>query len=344
MLRPIRTPPSTLWDGLEPHLAQRLESLISVCDPTIQQVWRQSIDRPLRLFLRRPSKEFRATLTRFGWSLGRSDPPPEDLPLLVELVHAGSLIMDDVQDGATCRRGEKALHHAVGVPHALNAATSLYLLPFLLLPSLQFRAEVELRLHRRLADAMLACCHGQSLDLGATVDRIPVESLRSFVETATQWKTGGLIGLAAEIGAISAEAPDDVVAEARAMASSIGVGLQMLNDLSELKPPSSSSESFEDLLLRRATWVWVWVAEGATPSDARRFTERLIEATTEEKNSSALRNLAADLNEIVDRRGREEIRRRFQSSLECWRSRFDERYDLEPLLAELGRLERSYAR
>jgi geranylgeranyl diphosphate synthase type I len=253
--------------------------------------------------------------------------------------------MDDVQDGAKRRRGEQSLHQAVGVPQALNAATSLYFLPFSLLQDLRLPPETELTLHRKMADAMLACCHGQSLDLGVCIDRIPIESLRAFVEAATEWKTGGLMGLAAEFGAIVGQAADDAAVAARRLGTSIGVVLQMLNDLSELCETDDDDDwGLEDLRQRRATWIWVWTAEAVAEPQWNSLVDRLLASTCVSLGESALRSLARDLFEIVESRGREEINRRLRASLNVWRDEFADAYDLEPLLAEIGRLERSYAR
>jgi geranylgeranyl pyrophosphate synthase len=344
MLRPIDATPSTLWNGLEPRIAERLRTLIPDGDPIVEKVWRRSVARPLRLFLRRPSKELRALLTRWGWSLGRKDQPPEALPLLIELIHAGSLVMDDIQDGTQHRRGEKSLHQSVGVPLALNAAASLYFLPFSILPELELPPEAELRLHRRMADAMLTCCHGQSLDLGAKVDAIPPSSLRRFVETASEWKTGRLMGLAAELGAIAGRADDETTDAARLLATSIGVGLQMLNDLSEISQTENTTAGFEDLRERRASWIWVWVQDEVSPSRSGELVNRLLELTGRNGSTDALDAFAAELRQIVETRARREIHDRFRPCVDHWRERFGEAYDLEPLLAELDRLERSYVR
>ncbi|GAA0643456.1 hypothetical protein GCM10009019_01520 [Salarchaeum japonicum] len=46
-----------------------------------------------------------------------------------EILHNGTIIVDDVEDGATLRRGEEALHHRYGEDVALNAGNALYFIP-----------------------------------------------------------------------------------------------------------------------------------------------------------------------------------------------------------------------
>jgi len=88
--------------------------------------WDSALVDALRDFLLRPGKEFRAELVRASWVLGGgSGDPPGELPMIVELLHAGSLIVDDIEDGSVARRGQPALHLRHGLPTALNAGNWL---------------------------------------------------------------------------------------------------------------------------------------------------------------------------------------------------------------------------
>jgi geranylgeranyl pyrophosphate synthase len=129
---------------------------------------------------------------------------PERLPLLVEILHAGSLIVDDIQDGSAYRRGKPALHVLVGVPLALNAGNWLYFLPHRLLQDLRLDSHVELELRRALDRGVLRCHYGQALDLGVRLGSLSQREVRGVVSLCTRLKTGSLLELAAEVGAIAA--------------------------------------------------------------------------------------------------------------------------------------------
>src|SRR5688572_14795181 len=49
---------------------------------------------------------------------------------VVELIHTGSLVVDDIEDGSSTRRGRPALHVRYGLPLELNAGNWLYFWPF----------------------------------------------------------------------------------------------------------------------------------------------------------------------------------------------------------------------
>jgi hypothetical protein len=64
-----------------------------------------SLYGPLLEFLARPSKGLRAQLVCHAWRLcGGHGELPGTLAMLPELLHGASLIVDDIQDGADCRR------------------------------------------------------------------------------------------------------------------------------------------------------------------------------------------------------------------------------------------------
>src|SRR5262245_7548627 len=126
-----------------------LASLLGVeRDDSLCQVLRRVALRPAAEFVRRPSKRFRWPVVGLGWELAGGDgAPPSELGHIVELIHAGSMIVDDIEDGSLQRRGAPALHVLHGVPLALNTGNLLYFLPLALLARLELADPVELEVH-----------------------------------------------------------------------------------------------------------------------------------------------------------------------------------------------------
>lgn len=251
---------STVLELLEAELSESaLRDLERSCEGCVPAgLWQQALRQPLREFLSRPGKEFRARLVSFAWGVsGQREPIRPVLPLLVELIHAGSLIIDDIQDGSRSRRGGESLHQMVGTPIALNCGNWLYFWPLVLLERMELEPSIELQLHREFIGAMHRCHYGQSLDLGARIIDIPQREVSGLVRTITELKTGTLMRLATSVGAITAKVEPAVRTALAEFGRRLGIGLQMLNDLGNLL----QSNNYEDLRHGRLTWLWGWLAE-----------------------------------------------------------------------------------
>lgn len=251
-------PPSAEPDPL----VALVRSVSSAPEGVPQPLWESALVGPVREFLSRPGKRFRARLVELSWcAAGRADAPPAALPLVVELLHAGSLIVDDIQDGSRQRRGRAALHHLVGVPLALNTGNWLYFWPLSLIRGLNLPASAELELQRRIADTLRRCHEGQALDLAGRVGELHPADIRGVTLTISARKTGSLMALAAALGAVAAGADDETVNALVGFGERLGVGLQMQNDLSGLTGAAGPLKHPEDLVHGRVTWPWAWAAE-----------------------------------------------------------------------------------
>ena len=225
------------------------------------RLWRKALYAPLHDFLSRPGKEFRAQLLHQCWNLGtRKDPPPPELGLAVEAIHAGSLIIDDIEDGSLERRGRPALHHLTGVPTAINAGNWLYFWPFRLLEQVDTSDEIRAQSHRLVTQVLLECHYGQALDLSVRLSDLEQSEVAGVVRTIAELKTGSLMGLAAGLGALVAGAHVDIVRAAIRFGRELGIGLQMLDDLSGLINEERKAKGLEDVTQGRPTWPWAWLS------------------------------------------------------------------------------------
>ena len=225
-------------------------------------LWESSFLGPLTEFLSRPGKRFRGQLARLAWTLaGNPADPPTELPLVVELLHAGSLVIDDIEDGSLQRRGRAALHRVIGTPAALNLGNWLYFWPFDLLKQMSLPPTVELAATRVCLDAVRVCHEGQALDLAARIGDLHPAEVISVCRVITERKTGALMGMAVELGATVAGADADTICVLRTFGKRVGVALQMLNDLSELTGTAGPLKHPEDLTHGRITWPWAWAAQ-----------------------------------------------------------------------------------
>lgn len=243
------------------------------------RIWHRALGRPLTEFLERPGKELRGELTRAFFRIaGSKDAVPPNLPLVVEALHAGSLIVDDIQDDATVRRGAPALHLNYGVPLALNSGNWLYFWAYSLLDEVDMGKTTRDRVHRLMTRCLLDCHYGQALDLSVKVSELSQDEIPGVVRASTELKTGSLLALAAGLGALLGGATEEGLEASLRFGRELGTGLQMLDDLGGITSRARAHKGEEDLVHDRPSWPWAWLAASlpAPAFEALRDEARLV--------------------------------------------------------------------
>ncbi|MCY0960407.1 polyprenyl synthetase family protein [Streptomyces sp. H27-H5] len=98
-------------------------------------------------------------------ALGADSDSYRPLMAVVELLHTGSLIVDDVQDDAVLRRGRPTAHSVFGTATAINAGTAAYFAFDRVLRDLTLRPEVRLHAYELFCGALRSAHAGQALDI-----------------------------------------------------------------------------------------------------------------------------------------------------------------------------------
>lgn len=320
--------------------ASRADGACPLAPEVPSDVWRRALTGPAAEFLARPGKELRTTIVEMGWTLGGGAPGemPDRLPLVIELLHAGSLIIDDVEDGSEMRRGAPALHHLVGAPIAINTGSWMYFWALAELEQLALPAAQELAAHRATTRTLVRCHQGQALDLATPVTELQAHEVAPVVETTTRLKTGALCALAAQLGAIVAGGSPEITERVGRFAERMGLALQMLDDLGSLTSPPRRDKGREDLRAARPTWPWAWLAQHDAFAWARCITSaRAVLAGTGDVD--ALGDLLA---EAVAGEGRACIRTTLDATLADLVGIAGETATTQRFAAELRRMETRY--
>jgi geranylgeranyl pyrophosphate synthase len=190
---------------------------------------------------------------------------------VVELIHAGSLIVDDIEDGSRMRRGKPALHIRYGLPVALNAGNWLYFWPFVLLKTLELPSEATLSVYECYHQTLLRAHFGQAIDLGSRVDQLPQCSVVEVCRASTVLKTGALMGFAMVLGGAIGRATKETIFALDNFGRELGVALQMFDDLGNILGIREPSKRYEDLTLYRPSWAWGSAAKTSSPIGYQQF-------------------------------------------------------------------------
>ena len=349
--------PSEMSEETESPLVSSLAGALAEDGGLPAYLWERALLGPAREFLRRPGKRFRGQLVETCWLLagGAAEDMPADLPLVVELLHAGSLIVDDIQDGSAMRRGAPALHHVYGTALALNTGNWMYFWPLALIDRLGLASERAAELHRRVRNTLMCCHQGQALDLALKVTDLEQGEVPRVVKVTTQLKTGALMELGAALGAVAAGASSRALEAMCRFGRELGTGLQMLDDLGGITSEARRDKGAEDLRLGRPTWPWAWAAGGSSPgayAELQRRARTLADGDADgeagaragdaDAGSSGVDELRSALSEIVGETGRARVQSRLRLALAVLHDALGASPVLDALEAELGRLERSY--
>ena len=248
--------------------------------PAVESVLKRALLQPLTDLTTNPGKRIRAQLVLFGYRLLSGDRPPSPSAAkrcqicaeAIELIHAGSLVVDDIEDGSAMRRGRPALHVRYGIPVALNTGNWLYFWPFQLLKNLGLSDDDLLLVYESYHRTLLRAHFGQALDLGTRVDNLAQDSVAGVCLASMQLKTGALMGFAALLGGALADASERSLSIIDDFGRELGVALQMFDDLGNVIGMCEPSKRYEDLILSRPSWVWACAAQISTGGDYREFT------------------------------------------------------------------------
>lgn len=336
--------PSTPLAGLvEAHFAElELERLLGPVAASLgRSIWGRALEQPLSDFASRAGKEFRQNLVRTSFAIagGEEGACPGLLPLLVEILHAGSLIVDDIQDESTTRRGAPALHVTYGVPVALNVGNWMYFWALALVERLPLDAGQQLCVMRTTSRLLLACHHGQALDLTANVCDLSQRETARVVHSTAELKTGALLELAARLGAIAAHASEEREEALGRFGRNVGIALQMLDDLGGLLSERRRDKGNEDLRLGRPTWPFAWLASELSAqsyAELRALSRRVQQSETEPEI------LAQELVRQLNGQGRIRVHGVLGRALRELRAAVGDVPVLDRVQRELRRLEKSY--
>lgn len=231
--------------------------------PTVpQRLWDEALNDPAEQFLSRCGKRIRAAIVNESFRLAGGDgDAPQQIAEAIELLHAGSLIVDDIEDDSAQRRGRPTLHREIGMPLALNTGNWMYFRSLEKLADAGIDAKSSHRMLVQVVRTVRRCHEGQALDLSAAVDLLQPSEIRPTALAISRLKTGGLTALSSWLGATAAGANRITRKALARFGMNVGVCLQMRNDLNELRRFLQGEQRFDDLRNARVTWPWAWAAK-----------------------------------------------------------------------------------
>ncbi len=193
------------------------------------------VTRPAWDLLDRGGKRWRPALGMLVYeALGGRAEDIVQLLTIPELIHNGTLIVDDVEDGSEVRRGKPCIHRIYGEDVAINAGNTLYYLPVAaVLSKIRIPEAVQTALLKIYVEEMLRLSLGQALDI-AWHRGIGRDVNESQYLLMCDLKTGSLARLSVRIACLMAGVDSAIEEKFSRFASSIAVAFQIQDDLLNL--------------------------------------------------------------------------------------------------------------
>ncbi|MFP5288781.1 MAG: polyprenyl synthetase family protein [Thermoanaerobaculia bacterium] len=203
---------------------------------------------------------------------GQRGDPVLDIACAVEMVHACSLVLDDLpsRDDAQLRRGRPTVHRAFGESVALLAALGLLNRAYALVAE----GAQRLSIRRYTAEDMIhhlaaaigsdGLIGGQALDLLASPEELNLDTL----EYIHSHKTGALFMAAGELGAMAADARRRDLEVIARYAKNLGLAFQIADDLLDVlgTPEETGKDTGKDA--SKVTFVRLLGVPGAQALEA----------------------------------------------------------------------------
>ena len=293
------------------------------------EAFQRAVIEPVWDFLDRGGKRWRPVLFLLvNEALGGNPEAVEDFCIIPELIHNGTIIIDDIEDRGELRRGKPCLHLIFGEDIAINAGNLLYFLPLKVFMKHRdrFPPEIYQKAYETYVQEMINLGAGQATDIYWHQGRATEIREEEYLQMCVN-KTGCLARMAAKLGAIFAGASDETVETVGRFAESIGVAFQIQDDILDVALEGREREKFgkafgNDIKEGKRTLMVIYTLSRASEEDKRRLIEILDKHTDDlEERREAI--------EILKKYGSIEYAKRRARELvsDAWR-------EVEPLLKE----------
>jgi geranylgeranyl pyrophosphate synthase len=220
-----------------------------------------------------------------------------------EILHVGSLVVDDVEDRSEVRRGGATSHVIFGEALAINAGTAAYFIAEPPVAKDNLSAETKVRIYQLYFDGMRAGHAGQALDLAGLADVVAravdtgdVAELEGRVLCIHRLKTALPAGTLARIGAILGGGSDTQIEGVGNFFEAIGLAFQIIDDVLNLRGFKGDLKAKGEDVSQGKVTLPVVKAMGKLPLAQRQALIQLIASKPQE--AETVQRVIAQLEEV----------------------------------------------
>lgn len=210
-----------------------------------------------------------------GGATGQITTEHVDLAVTVELIHAATLVHDDILDSAELRRGQPTTNAKWG--NALSVLLGDCLFAHALKLASGMRSP---EMMRRMAEAASDVCSGEIVQTQRRFDlKLSVPDYYRIIEM----KTGALFAVATEQGAFLNEAAPTVISALRTYGLRLGTAYQIYDDVVDLagEERAAGKSLGSDLRKGKLTLPIIYLLQNSEPVERDRICEIILSGNDE---------------------------------------------------------------
>jgi len=250
----------------------------------------KTLAEPIWEFLDRGGKRWRPALfLLICEALNKNPEDFVDFAIIPEVIHNGTLMIDDIEDSTEFRRGKPCTYKIYGLDIAINAGNAMYYLP--LLPLIKDKQKISSeklsKVYNIYIEEMINLSFGQAMDIAwhkglAKADEIEETDYLQMCA----YKTGTLARMSAKLAAVLADANEELVEKLGRFAESIGIAFQMQDDILDLVGEEFAEKKGgqgQDITEGKRTLIVIHTLKVAKAEDKKRLVQILNMHTTDQK-------------------------------------------------------------
>ncbi|KAG5503006.1 hypothetical protein JIQ42_06969 [Leishmania sp. Namibia] len=259
----------------------------------------ETLFRPVRSIIDRGGKSWRSLiLVSCCNALSRQYFDCRRYIAVAELLHVGSLIIDDIQDNSVVRRGASCVHVEYGVATAINAGSACYFMAPRVARIQDLPPEKASRIYQLYFDVLLAGHAGQGLDIygldylmPSVVETGDARALFDALDAIHTYKTGGAVATLCAMACVLCEAPAAVSDAVERFGLELGLAFQIVDDALNIRGfEGNLKEEAEDIKDGKITYP-IAIAMGRLGAVERQTLWKILRKPKKE---------AADIRQTVE--------------------------------------------
>lgn len=259
-----------------------------------QKAVQETLLDPVWDFLGRGGKRWRPVLFLLvSQAVGGDVKKNKDFLVIPEVIHNGTIIIDDIEDQSELRRGKPVLHKIFGLDVAINAGNFLYFLPLLIFTKNQdkFKKEVLVKAYQNYIQEMANLHLGQGTDIYWHKGKAKEVKENEYLQMCA-FKTGCLSRMAAKMAVILSGGSDKLSLKVGRLAEAMGIAFQVQDDILDITLSGKERKKFgksfgNDIKEGKRTLMVIQALKKADKKDKKRLIAILEKHTDNLKERKA---------------------------------------------------------